>query len=85
MLYEVITYTPEKQKLREIPLSPITLDTIKKGMRKSVTMGSSGRLSYLKVPICGKTGTAQTRSKRQENKSQHAWFLGYAPFSYNFV
>ncbi len=75
-----LVYTPEKQKLREIPLSPITLDTIKKGMRKSVTMGSSGRLSYLKVPICGKTGTAQTRSKRQENKSQHAWFLGYAPF-----
>ncbi len=72
--------TVHKQKLREIPLSPVTLDTIKKGMRKSVTIGSSGILKRLKVPICGKTGTAQTRSRRKENKSQHAWWIGYAPF-----
>jgi len=69
-----------REKLREIPLSPITLDTIKKGMRKSVTIGSSARLQRLKVPICGKTGTAQTRSKRKENRTQHAWWIGYAPF-----
>jgi penicillin-binding protein 2 len=70
----------KKEKMREIPLSPLTLLTIKKGMRMSVTEGTSGRLAYLKVPAAGKTGTAQTRSIRQEKFSQHAWFVGYMPY-----
>jgi penicillin-binding protein 2 len=69
-----------RQKIREIPLSPQTLQAVKKGMRLSVTSGTSGRLAYLKVPVAGKTGTAQTRSIRQEKYSQHAWFIGFAPF-----
>ncbi|MBN2080147.1 MAG: penicillin-binding protein 2 [Spirochaetes bacterium] len=69
-----------KEKIREIPLSPLTLQSVKKGMRLSVTSGTSGRLGYLKVPVAGKTGTAQTRSVRQEKFSQHAWFVGYAPY-----
>ncbi len=70
----------KKEKIREIPLSPLTLQAVKKGMRMSVTNGTSGRLAYLKVPVAGKTGTAQTRSIRQEKHSQHAWFVGYAPY-----
>ncbi|MBN2160729.1 MAG: penicillin-binding protein 2 [Spirochaetes bacterium] len=69
-----------REKVREIPLSPLTLQAVKKGMRLSVTSGTSGRLGYLKVPVAGKTGTAQTRSIRQEKYSQHAWFVGYAPY-----
>ncbi|HDP80888.1 MAG TPA: penicillin-binding protein 2 [Spirochaetes bacterium] len=68
------------EKLKEIPLSNMTLSTVKQGMRMSVTSGTSARLAYLKVPIAGKTGTAQTRSRRKEDFSQHAWFVGYAPF-----
>lgn len=68
------------EKLREIPLSPSTVETIKQGIRLSVKSGTSGRLGYLKVPIAGKTGTAQTRSVRKEDYSQHAWFIGYAPW-----
>ena len=68
------------RKLREIPLLPVTINTIKQGMRYSVEGGTSGILRRLKVEICGKTGTAQTRSVRKENYSQHAWFLGFAPF-----
>ena len=49
-------------------------------MRLGVMSGTSGRLGYLKVPVAGKTGTAQTRSIRQEKFSQHAWFVGFAPF-----
>ena len=49
-------------------------------MRLGVTSGTSYRLSRLKVPVAGKTGTAQTRSKRLEKFSQHAWFVGFAPF-----
>ncbi len=70
----------EPRKLREIPLSPMTLDTLRQGMRLGVKSGTSGRLSYLKVPVAGKTGTAQTRSRRGDDYSQHAWFVGYAPF-----
>ncbi|MCU0821625.1 MAG: penicillin-binding protein 2, partial [Spirochaetes bacterium] len=70
-------FNPEK--LREIPLSPVTVRTIKSGMRLCVTSGTAGRLSYLNFPIAAKTGTAQTRSKRKENYSQHAWVLSFAP------
>lgn len=68
------------EKLREIPLSPTTLETIKQGMRMAVTTGTAARLGYLTVQMCGKTGTAQTRSKRQEDASQHAWFVGFGPY-----
>lgn len=68
------------RKIKEIPLSPLTLDTLRQGMRLAVTNGTAGRLAYLKVPIAGKTGTAQTRSKRKDDYSQHAWFVGFAPF-----
>ncbi len=69
-----------RRKIREIPLSPLTLQAVKKGMRLGVTSGTSGRLGYLKVPVAGKTGTAQTRSIRLEKFSQHAWFVGFAPY-----
>jgi len=73
----------EKQKLREIPLSPTTLNTVKNGMRLGVINGTSRGLKFLKVPVAGKTGTAQTVSKRKDKFSQHAWFAGYAPFNGN--
>ncbi len=69
-----------REKLREIPLSTLTLNTIRQGMRYSVEGGTSGWLNHLKVQVAGKTGTAQTRSVRKENYSQHAWFVGFAPF-----
>ncbi len=69
------------EKIREIPLSETTINTIKSGMRLAVKSGTARRLSYLKVPVAGKTGTAQTRSIRKEDKSQHAWFLTYAPYN----
>ena len=70
--------TPEK--LKEIPLAKLTLNSIKTGMRLAVTEGTSRRLKYIRVPIAGKTGTAQTRSKRKDDATQHAWFIGYAPY-----
>ena len=74
----VQTFRPVK--MREIPLSQRTLAVVKNGMRMVVASGTASRLSGLKVPVAGKTGTAQTRSKRMEDTSQHAWFVGYAPF-----
>jgi penicillin-binding protein 2 len=68
------------KRIKEIPLSEKTLDAIRYGMRMAVTKGTSVRLRYLKVPIAGKTGTAQTKSKRDSDATQHAWFTGFAPF-----
>ena len=71
--------TIEPEKIREIPLSPSTLNVIKTGMRLSVKSGTSRRLAYLPVPFAGKTGTAQTRSVRDSKYTQHGWFVGYGP------
>ncbi len=70
----------KKEKLREIPLSPTTLQIVKQGMRNTVLGGSGQPLNRYKVQVAGKTGTAQTRSNRKDNVSQHAWFLGFAPY-----
>lgn len=70
-------------KSKEIPLSPETVIAVKQGMRNAVTMGTAIRLNSLKVPVAGKTGTAQTRSKRKDDASQHGWFLGFAPYYTN--
>lgn len=74
----ISSHAPEK--LKEIPLSNTTLDTLKTGMRLAVKEGTAARLGYIKVPICGKTGTAQTRSRRKDDDTQHAWFVGFAPY-----
>jgi penicillin-binding protein 2 len=70
----------QPEKIKEIPLSPKTLSVVKTGMRLAVTEGTSRRLSYLPVPIAGKTGTAQTRSERESDSTQHGWFVGYGPY-----
>ncbi len=71
----------KKEKIREIPLSPLSLIAVKQGMRLSVTGGTSAGLRHLKVQLAGKTGTAQTRSRRKEDSTQHAWFVGYGPYN----
>ncbi len=72
--------TVRPERLREIPISLLTLNAVRQGMRLGVLSGTSGRLASLPVPAAGKTGTAQTRSRRQDNSTQHAWWVGYAPF-----
>lgn len=74
----VRSLVPARQ--REIPISPQTLSIVREGMRMAVTSGTCRRLNHLSVPIAGKTGTAQTRSRRDANASQHGWFVGYAPY-----
>ena len=64
--------------LREIPLSKKNIDLIQDSLRKGVSHGTSRRISYLPLPIGGKTGTAQTRSKKKGK--EHAWFASFAPY-----
>ncbi len=72
-------YTQEK--IREIPLSPRTISTVKQGMRLAVKNGTAMRLNYLKPGIAAKTGTAQTRSGRKSDSTQHAWVVSYIPYN----
>jgi len=67
------------QIVKEIPVSQRSLEIIQQGMRLMVTAGTGRALSRPDfVPVAGKTGTVQTRSKREGRN--HAWFAGYAPF-----
>ncbi|MBI2483634.1 penicillin-binding protein 2 [Candidatus Uhrbacteria bacterium] len=52
------------------------MQTVREGLRQAVLSGSARRLSLLRVPAAGKTGTAQW----QTGKDPHAWFTGWAPF-----
>jgi len=52
------------------------LDIIREGLRAAVTAGSARSLSTLKVPLAGKTGTAQY----SQNSDPHAWFTGFGPY-----
>ncbi|NQU83297.1 MAG: penicillin-binding protein 2 [Parcubacteria group bacterium] len=57
-------------------VSEKNINTIRDGMRQTVTNGSAIYLNDLGVTIAGKTGTAQWSS----TKLPHAWFTGFAPF-----
>jgi penicillin-binding protein 2 len=52
------------------------IQTVRDGMRQTITEGTGRLLSDLPFSSAGKTGTAQFGS---ENKT-HAWFISFAPF-----
>lgn len=52
------------------------LNTVKQGLRATVTRGSAQYLNLLSVTSGGKTGTAQVGG----DKKSHAWFIGFAPY-----
>lgn len=64
------------QPLSRLPIDPVNLAIVRKGMRQTVTEGSARSLNSLPVEVAGKTGTAQWNS----NKENHAWFIGFAPY-----
>ena len=64
--------------LRSIPLSSQSVKIVQEGMRRVITQGTARRLGHIALPIAGKTGTVQTRSKRKSR--DHAWFASFAPY-----
>ncbi|MFN3604619.1 MAG: penicillin-binding protein 2 [Leptonema sp. (in: bacteria)] len=69
----------EPKIIQKLDISKNTLKFIQKALREVVLSGTG---SFLKqpnlVPIAGKTGTVQTKSK--EKGVDHAWFIGFAPY-----
>lgn len=62
--------------IRSKIVSPEVLDTVKAGMRQTVTSGTAQTLKDLPVEVAGKTGTAQYGT---EDKT-HGWFISFAPY-----
>lgn len=68
--------------LRDIPIKSSSLETLYTGLKAVGKTGTAaGVMNIADLPeVAGKTGTAQTR-RRGLSKSNHAWFVGYAPHS----
>lgn len=63
------------QLLTKMSLKQHTLDIIREGMRRAPLSGTATYHKYLsKVPIAGKTGSAQNVQKKT-----HSWFVSYGP------
>lgn len=74
-----------------LAVSAQNLNLVKDGLRGVVNDegGTARLLSYAKLDIAGKTGTAQVRKMKEREKNpnrtaymyrDHAWFAGYAPY-----
>lgn len=57
-------------------ISSDNLSIIRQGLRLTVTKGTAQSLQSVKVPVAGKTGTAQFR----QDKTPHSWFAAFAPY-----
>lgn len=62
--------------LLENLISQNNLDIVRLGLRETVELGTAKSLQSVKVPVAGKTGTAQFN----HNKTPHSWFASFAPY-----
>ena len=53
------------------------LETVRQGMRQTVSMGSATRLNRLPVKVSAKTGTAQVYTNKD---IYHNWIVSFAPY-----
>ncbi|MDD5116315.1 MAG: penicillin-binding protein 2 [Candidatus Omnitrophica bacterium] len=72
-----VDLSAKKKRMLRVGFRRETLEIVRRGLR-AVVSGSRGTgsvLSGLKVPVAGKTGTAQV-----SRGSTHAWFVGFFPY-----
>ncbi len=68
----------ESSYRRKVDMSPKTLETIRRGLRKVVTEGTAWKLNLPTLPpLAGKTGTAEDSTGGPD----HAWFVCFAPYN----
>ena len=61
---------------RKVSIPASHIETVRQGMRQTVTEGSGRSLSFLPIPLAGKTGTAQVSGTEET----HAWFTSFGPY-----
>lgn len=86
---EVVRQRKPRQVINRLPVSPETIDIIKKGLWEVVNGKGTARIARLDdIEVSGKTGTAQVVSRkkntdpdeknRPDHLKPHAWFVSYA-------
>jgi len=82
----------EPDLIREVPVNPAHLDTVREGMYGAVNwpQGTATKVRVPNVTVAGKTGTAEfyrddnhdLKPDRDEkgNLPTHAWFTAFAPY-----
>ena len=73
----LLTNREQTSVVGSVPIGEANLVVIRKAMRENVVSGSGVRLSTLKLPVAGKTGSAQFDAKNPDRT--HAWYTGFAP------
>ncbi len=68
-----------KFPIKETRINKRYFKILQNAMRQVVTKGTAVKLSFLKIKVAGKTGTAQTVSGG-EGKENNSWFSGFAPY-----
>jgi penicillin-binding protein 2 len=63
-----------RHPVRSLPVEDEVLAVVREGMAAVVSRGTARSIYSSKLPIAGKTGTAQN-----PHGSPHAWFAGFAP------
>lgn len=76
-LIEKMGYEIVAQKPVDVSLNTDSVQVVREGMRQAVMFGSARFLSYLALPVAGKTGTAQASG----DVPTHAWFEGFGPYT----
>lgn len=75
-------HVAKPEVLHKLPLTPQQIQRIATAMR-SVVAGPRGTAKVINIPdipVAGKTGTAEKKSKQTGQDTTLAWFTGYAPF-----
>ncbi|MDZ7597193.1 MAG: penicillin-binding protein 2 [Desulfobacterales bacterium] len=79
------------EEIGQLPVSPKTLDIVRRGLWRVVNQktGTAWVAHTAGIDICGKTGTAQVFSRKNNETlfakdrpaflNSHAWFVAYAP------
>lgn len=66
----------QPQLLEDIPFDQKTIDTVREGMKQTVTSGTATLLNNLPIPLAAKTGTAQVDS----GKNLNSLFTVFGPY-----
>jgi penicillin-binding protein 2 len=86
-----ILYSCRPEEIGHLPVSPKTLDIVRRGLWKVVNQktGTAWVARIAGIDVCGKTGTAQVFSRKKNETlfaqerpaflNSHAWFVAYAP------